>query len=256
VIVNGEGGNLIGFRSLVNAMPGTGPVWGLQSAGLDGVTQPDRTIEEMAERYVSEVSEAHPSGPLVLAGYCMGGSIAYEMARQMAEAGRQVDGVVMIDSYTAAFLRVEIAGLGPLARARYYGAEWATRERMKQQAFGSGYVRQRASTVLSTVSEVLAKPQDEHELATAATLDAVSEANRNAFYAYQPRPYDGRVVQIRPKYRPDDGSDVTLGWADCATSCSVVTIGKYRFQLWIEPHLSQLATAIEAETHLPLVSSG
>jgi thioesterase domain-containing protein len=44
-------------------------------------------------------------GPIYLGGYCMGGMIAYEMARRLARAGREIGLLLMIDSYNPDYLR-------------------------------------------------------------------------------------------------------------------------------------------------------
>lgn len=75
------------------------PVYGLRAVGLDGVTKPLTTVEEMAAYYVQLLIRHQPDGPFSLAGYSLGGTIAFEMARQLKRMGRDVKLVVLIDSY-------------------------------------------------------------------------------------------------------------------------------------------------------------
>jgi len=56
------------------------------------------SIGEIAERYVALIRRQQPSGPYHLLGLCMGGIVAYEVARQLEGAGEQVTRVVVIDA--------------------------------------------------------------------------------------------------------------------------------------------------------------
>ena len=53
--------------------------------------------EEMARFYVEEVVNYQPEGPYCLGGYSMGAFVAFEMACQMAKAGREVIKLALID---------------------------------------------------------------------------------------------------------------------------------------------------------------
>ena len=75
------------------------PLYGLQSQGLDGVSEPLHSIEEMAERYLQEIRAVQPTGPYYLGGYCLGGTVAYEMAQRLQAAGEEVALVAMLDTY-------------------------------------------------------------------------------------------------------------------------------------------------------------
>lgn len=57
------------------------------------------SIESMARENVTAIRAISPHGPLVLGGFCNGGIVAYELARQLDHAGVQVDDVVLIDTF-------------------------------------------------------------------------------------------------------------------------------------------------------------
>ena len=73
------------------------PFYGLQSLGLDGTEAPRDSIEEMARRYISEIRSVQPHGPYALIGACFGGTVAFEMARQLLEAGEEVAFLGLLD---------------------------------------------------------------------------------------------------------------------------------------------------------------
>lgn len=57
-------------------------------------------VQEMAADRLPLLLNAQPKGPYRLAGYCLGGLIAFEMARLLIAAGEKVEMVGMIDSPT------------------------------------------------------------------------------------------------------------------------------------------------------------
>jgi len=74
------------------------PVYGLQDIALDDRTKRHATIESMAAHYVKEITAFQPEGPLYLAGFCLGGLIAYEIARQLNRQGRRVELLALLDT--------------------------------------------------------------------------------------------------------------------------------------------------------------
>ncbi|MDR6782461.1 amino acid adenylation domain-containing protein [Pedobacter africanus] len=99
-LVHGGGLNILVFQSMSKFMDPDQPVYALQALGLNGQTTLYHTIEEIAAKYISEVQEADPHGPYLLAGYSLGGKIAYEMARQLLASGKEVKMLGIFDTYT------------------------------------------------------------------------------------------------------------------------------------------------------------
>lgn len=56
------------------------------------------TIETMAAMHVSELRKVQPKGPYRLGGFCAGGLIALEIARELKNAGETVERVILVDS--------------------------------------------------------------------------------------------------------------------------------------------------------------
>ncbi len=56
------------------------------------------TIEQLASQALSTIRDRQPDGPLALAGYSIGGLLAYEIARQASVAGRQVEWLGILDA--------------------------------------------------------------------------------------------------------------------------------------------------------------
>ncbi|KAK7978163.1 hypothetical protein PG988_005653 [Apiospora saccharicola] len=63
------------------------------------VKRPHRSIDDMAEDYVSSLMSSNATrSPLILTGWSFGGVVAFEAARQLAARGIEVKGLVLIDS--------------------------------------------------------------------------------------------------------------------------------------------------------------
>ena len=75
------------------------PFYGLQSVGLDGKQAPLTSIEAMAAHYIQELRHIQPTGPYYLGGRSFGGSVAFEMARQLHEQGEAIGLLAMLDTY-------------------------------------------------------------------------------------------------------------------------------------------------------------
>lgn len=98
-IVHGAGLNVLLFNALAMNLDADQPVFGLQAKGLNGIDKPLDNMEEIAANYIAEIVAKNPDGPYALAGYSLGGIIAYEMARQMIAAGKDVRMLAMFDTH-------------------------------------------------------------------------------------------------------------------------------------------------------------
>ncbi|WP_164018210.1 non-ribosomal peptide synthetase, partial [Pyxidicoccus trucidator] len=200
--VHPVGGNVLAYAELARLLGPDQPFYGLQARGLDGVTPPAESVEEMAAGYVKAIRSVQPSGPYRLGGWSMGGVIAYEMARQLRVSGEQVALVTLIDSYVPAVSvatepepdRLQLALLFardlmgasladlPLDLESLTGLEPdALLERLLQLAASAGALPPGMDT--------------DHVRA----LFRVFEANLRASRRYQAMPTEGRVVLFKAK---------------------------------------------------------
>ncbi|MBA3564920.1 MAG: amino acid adenylation domain-containing protein [Gammaproteobacteria bacterium] len=95
--VHDAGGNVLNQRNLARRLGDDCAYFGLQAVGLDGVHPPLRRVEEMANLYLRDVRRVQPRGPYFFGGFSFGGVVAYEMARQMQQAGEEVALLVLLD---------------------------------------------------------------------------------------------------------------------------------------------------------------
>ena len=92
------GGNVFCYLELNRHLNAARPVIAFQSPGLEQTGEADVTVEDMAARYLRDLRATQAHGPYLLGGWCFGGVIAYESARQLRAAGEQVRGIFLIDS--------------------------------------------------------------------------------------------------------------------------------------------------------------
>jgi thioesterase domain-containing protein len=97
--VHGIGGDVLPFRELGEELGNVGQVLGLRAQGTEREERPRDDIRQMAAAYLFEMRKAQPTGPYRIAGWSLGGLIAYEIARQLSFDGERTELLVLIDSY-------------------------------------------------------------------------------------------------------------------------------------------------------------
>jgi amino acid adenylation domain-containing protein len=85
-----------GSTDLANYLGADQPVYWLDHHGANGFAMPD-TFEQMAANYVREIRSVWPRGPYFLLGYCIGGLLMLEVARQMHAEGETIGLLGLID---------------------------------------------------------------------------------------------------------------------------------------------------------------
>ena len=84
-LVHPIGGNVLCYLNLVKHLPVNQPVFALQAAGAEPGATPLRTMSDLAASYIAAIRKSHPRGPYNIGGWSFGGSVAVEMARQLAD---------------------------------------------------------------------------------------------------------------------------------------------------------------------------
>jgi thioesterase domain-containing protein/acyl carrier protein len=74
------------------------PIWGLKARGAGTADAPHATVTHMAADYLAEIRSLQPIGPYWIAGECVGGICAHEMACQLRDAGEEVAGLILLDT--------------------------------------------------------------------------------------------------------------------------------------------------------------
>lgn len=264
-LVHGVGGGMFwGYANLARHFEQERPVYGFKSRGLEGLEEWP-SIEIMAAHYVAELRAFQPQGPYRLGGYCFGGNVAYEMARQLQEQGQQTALLALMDcsppngNYERMPARVSLRWLAQfnLNLAFWGGAflmDWTVKERREfirwklrvlRKRLGRRFRSDRRNGAGRDVDEV-------------ADLSAYSghqrrlwESHVRALLNYRPRPYAGRIALFRPRVHSVLSSfDAQFGWGDLAAGGVMVNIvaGDHSNML-DEPHVRILAAGMRRRLH-------
>lgn len=96
-LVHAVGGTVNAYSALAKGLAGTYAATGIEAFGISE-GEPVEELAEMVERYVAAVREAQPEGPYRIAGWSMGGIVAFEMTRELERRGAKVDFAALMDS--------------------------------------------------------------------------------------------------------------------------------------------------------------
>jgi len=172
----------------------------------------DLTLEELAARNVAILQRVQPHGPYYLAGFCFGGVLAFEVARQLESQGERVALLALMDAnHLPGLKKLAFPGL----RRWAYHARRAVKE-------GPGYVLKKLrskSEIEQRRTSALKKLLSEGGVAT-RTETAETRWPRAEFLgqlrqAYQGKPYAGNALLFRTVEEPKSFAfdfGPTSGW--------------------------------------------
>ncbi len=96
--VPGAGGNVLYFHHLAQYLGNNQPLYGLQAQGLDGETEPHKSVEEIASQHIKAIQTVQAVGPYFLAGHSFGGYVVFEMANQLQRSGMSAAYIGILDT--------------------------------------------------------------------------------------------------------------------------------------------------------------
>ena len=275
-LVHPVGGGVMAYHDLAKYLSAELPVYALQNHDSGSETPDSLTIENMGARYVAAIRSLRPEGPYLLGGSSMGGTVAYEMARQLSEQGQEVALVAMLDTparviphmrslemYSA--LAVELNLMASII-ASGQGKEF----KMKLSDLDRLVPAEQVECVLQKLREQQLVPANLGASSFQQAL-ATFTRNLNALEKYEPRAYGGQVALMRasevsPNMKETAAElcdDPAFGWqAYCAQPVVVRWVPGDHARMNMEPNVSvvgaELQHRIEAalELRLEYQSSG
>jgi thioesterase domain-containing protein/aryl carrier-like protein len=223
---HGQSGNVIMYRDLARYLGPDQPVYGLQPQELDGKKPPLTRIQDMAATYVEEIQSVQPRGPYFLAGYCMGGTVALEMAQQLRRLGHTVGLVILLDTYN--WEKIKRAFLPDL----YF----------KMQTWWFGW---RHFLLLAPSQKRTFLQRRWKELQQEAS--ELSEFNKRAALGYVPKLYGGRILHVSPLRQYARYKRLELAWDELAAGgVEHFCLPMYPGQIFEEPFVRDLADKLRA----------
>lgn len=246
-LVHAHGGTVLSYERLARHLRKGIDVVGFQSQGIDGVAEPLTTIEQMADLYIAELREHQPEGPYHVGGFCMGGTIAWEMAAKLVEQGEEVSNLFMIQAFSREYPEYRpdakpswIARMTrdqlSLARLDDDGSEVADVDtKAKANALVRG-VKSKAYTTLLRLAEPVSTGRR-------TTLNRIGRINDNAFWNYAPRQLDVDVVYLPATIQPEGAiDDPTLGFGRFHSGESIIKrVGGHFQGRFVEMDLESIA---------------
>ena len=233
--IHGAGGHVLNYYSLARHLGPDQPFYGLQAQGMDGKHPIHTTIEEMAAHYIQEIRTVQPNGPYFFGGYCMGGTIALEMAQQLHAQGQQV-GVVAL-CYTFNFSSVPLSWLFP-SLPKFIWSQfqclWHNLSLLPHKDKLT-FIWERAKTVQRRlISRIVA-------IRVMSSLASLRYLQEKAAISYLPQIYPGRVTLFRPRvFNGDEPPEVS--WDGLfAGEFEVNELPVYPGAMLLEPFVSNLA---------------
>ncbi|MED4751256.1 amino acid adenylation domain-containing protein [Brevibacillus choshinensis] len=188
--IHGGGGEVLIYGDLARRLGKEQPLYGLRYAGSEDQTQV--TVEAIAHKYVQEIREVQPHGPYYLMGFCLGGAIAYEMAQQLSQEGK--------DIALLAILNYANPGLPPLKMETKIINSFKLLFQLPPH-LRNPFVLQK----LRFVGKVLKKTVD-----TTPYEDDSLQVLIQALRTYRPKPYSGKLLLIRAMTNLNKAEK--LGW--------------------------------------------
>lgn len=230
-LVHGVGGGMFwGYVNLARHLGADQPLYAFKSRGLDGLPEWP-TIEELAASYLAELRIHQPAGPYLLGGYCFGGMVAYEMARQLREQGEDVALLALINGSPPNTSYQRPSGLlSPLWLAKFLANfgywvgcflfRWTWPERLGFLRWKMRRLRRRAGAVGGRKPAEVALGEIDQLVDLAAYSEerrALWRAHVRALLDYHPLPYSGRVTLLRTHgHQLVCSFDRQYGWGELA----------------------------------------
>ena len=259
-LMHSHGGNVLEYYPLANLFDPDQPVYGVQALGLDGHIQKNQTIEKITAMYLQEIRTLQPRGPYLLGGFCFGGLLALEAARQLIAAGEEVSAVILLQTMHPDAAQFE-SNTTRLQRAWYRAAKRIDLERENlayrggsylHERFGYGFAKAwaRSSIALDKVRGNGTKNGAASKKARPMShvLESLTLEHDRMAEQYQVRPYRGNVILFRAaKQLTGLIADRSLGWKNVLTGgLDICEIPGHQQNILTEPNVVHLASELSA----------
>jgi amino acid adenylation domain-containing protein len=98
-LVHAGSGEVEGYIDFCSHLSPEITCWGLRADRLENYAPRDITIEIIAQKYIEKIIQVQANGPYYIAGWCIGGTIAFEMVRQLEQMGKEIRFLGIINSH-------------------------------------------------------------------------------------------------------------------------------------------------------------
>jgi thioesterase domain-containing protein/aryl carrier-like protein len=235
VLLPSDFGDLLIYANLLPRLDPEQPCFGLQCPTMHENDQGITSIEGLAAWFVRHLRAVQPGGPYLLAGYCFGGHVALEMARQLKAAGERVDFLGLIDArpFRPSTQR------GEYLLMRLLGALRARREDWKRHLSAKMAMR-REGKLIDQMARTSPDRLGRREL-NGWVLETRMLMN------YRTTDYPGRLTFFYPE-ESQYGlyGDPSCGWLHLAERVELHKVSGSHINMMKEPHVAELAVRLRA----------
>jgi thioesterase domain-containing protein len=216
--VPGHNGDVFAFARLAARLGPEQPFYALEPPGLDEHRTPLDDVERLGSVYADQLCDFRPEGSFLIGGYCMGGTIAFETARQLLARGRAVALLALFGSPCPTSLR-------PLNRLRAGSRDLADRVVRNVGAMGRRPPAEWPGYVTSRVRGWWSEPDSGIPKRTARRREGVEQATLAAVRRYHPLRYPGKIVLFVPNEAWRHSADRPMDWRDLAAGGLEILVG-------------------------------
>jgi thioesterase domain-containing protein len=250
-------GDIFAYVRLAHQLGPDHPFYAFEAPGIDGTQPPVASIERLAARYLADLRAFQPCGPYFIGGFCLGGIVAFELARQLRAQGQDVALLALFESPSLNGLK---SAYGPAGRFRRRQAEIFERVRkLSGQRWSERLAFLRSRLVRILHHDDLARTGDPARGRRNEQKDRVFRTTLQAAYSYVARPYPGRIVLFlgSQELKRRRAYLRQLDWARVAVAGLEVNVGidgctHYPMILTDPPHVRALAKLLKPYIKLPL----
>jgi thioesterase domain-containing protein len=214
ILPGGWGGELefLVYATLARLIDPQLPLYGLRARRHANGGVGDATVEEIAAAALAEMRRFQPHGPYLLAGECVGGIVAYEMARQLRAAGETLDLLLLLDTARpSAALRHWFATSERLEHWRLVW-EWKVRQPWQRhcEALAKLSLGEKCRYIWHRLSRERTWPATQPPQHPRADDRTILADYPKKLMAHTPKPYEGTVTLLVDEVVAR--GDRTLGW--------------------------------------------
>nr|WP_231873860.1 non-ribosomal peptide synthetase [Luteibacter rhizovicinus] len=254
-LIHAIGGGVQYAFDLAQHLDADQPVYALAATGLAEGETPYSSMAELATVYLDAIRQVQPSGPYYLAGWSLGGMIAYEIAHRLLSSGKAVHFVGMIDTSSPA-MRARLLAEHPITSDECRALlTWITdvnhvADARLHPAFGElmDLARQGDIDAMLAVCKREALIPSHLDAGQVARTLALYRASARAADDYRALPAKAPVTFFAADR--GEGDDLTLGWNDLlGKHLRVSRIGGSHLSIVRPPYIEKLARDIAGRLH-------
>jgi thioesterase domain-containing protein len=233
------------FRETSLLLGADRPVYAFESM-LPAAPHEFEPVAQRAAAYLECLRHIQPHGPYQIAGFCLGGLVAYEMAHRLHEAGETVSFLGLVNSYFPSY------GNGVGYRLRYMLARVAHQIRVADAAGLVKGVKRSATAAWVTwkrnLAAALLRSTSEPDTLRAAEFLDTETLNARVMANYQPPRYDGPVTVFICSQCEFDGLDRSLdprlGWRRAASQAREIRVHGGHASILEYPFVEDFAASV------------